>query len=894
MNIVTTVAKKNDSSMLMWLGCCYGLLVLYGGIVLGRVVYSDTTLRQALFSILAGTPAVIAATIVYTKFSGRVKMMPVFVAAWTQLLFLGYGTYVQELELYFFMMILLLCIVMIIKNFRLLLATVIVMSVINCVFSIVFLPNIDWLDTYTFVSKFLCFIFGSGFFLMMTYNIEKKESKSDRALVTFSSLLYNTPNYMIVTGSKRKVRYISKPMAEFANFSSQDIAVGRPLLDLFEDRELKLMFADILNLDGFVEKIVPIKIKGKERYFRIIADKMDEKSGGMFIDIADITSTVKSKLTAEAADKSKSNFLATMSHEIRTPINAIIGIAQIHLQNEELRPESTEVMLRILTAGSNLLSIINDILDMSKIESGKMELAPAEYDVPSLINDTMQLNLVRIGSKHIEFVLAVKGDMPSTLYGDMIRIKQILNNMLSNAIKYTEKGHVKLSVSHITNGEDVILQFAIEDTGQGLKAEDKKRLFSEYLRFNTEANRATEGTGLGLNISKKLVELMGGTISVDSEYGKGSTFHIAIKQKAVPCSEIGEELASQLCNFTFAGFKRKDELKIVCEPMPYGSVLVVDDVETNLYVSNGLLKLYKLKVDMANSGFEAIDLVQNDNRYDIIFMDHMMPRMDGVETTRQLRELGYDGIIIALTANAMVGSEEMFRANGFDGFVAKPIDIRCLNKVLNEYICDRYPDEAKKYEPGTVNHDDTSNSDPKLLQIFCRDAEKAIVTLQETIKRDDITLFTTTAHAMKSALANVGEIEASKEAFALEEAGIGEDRELISTKIESFLETLKALIEKLRPPESACEDSENITEDVVFLQEQLLIIKTACEEYDDTAAYTTLNRLKEKRRNPGGEDKEKRWKPETAAAIEDIHDSLFLHSDFEKAAELTAALLESL
>jgi len=234
---------------------------------------------------------------------------------------------------------------------------------------------------------------------------------------------------------------------------------------------------------------------------------------------------------AEAATRSKSEFLAAMSHEIRTPMNAIIGIAQIQMQKEDLPDEYASALEKIYTSGSNLLSIINDILDMSKIETGKMELNPAEYDMPSLINDAVQINIVRVGSKLIEFKLDVNENLPSRLYGDELRLKQILNNLLSNAIKYTENGSVKLSVNHCADGEDVILRFVVEDTGQGMKSEDRQRLFSEYLRFNTDANRATEGTGLGLNITRKLVEMMSGTIGVESEYGKGSVFTVTVNAK---------------------------------------------------------------------------------------------------------------------------------------------------------------------------------------------------------------------------------------------------------------------------------------------------------------------------------------------------------------------------
>ncbi|MDR2577744.1 MAG: response regulator [Chitinispirillales bacterium] len=392
--------------------------------------------------------------------------------------------------------------------------------------------------------------------------------------------------------------------------------------------------------------------------------------------------------SVENASKAKSEFLANMSHEIRTPMNAIIGIAQIELRDENLPDRYAAALEKIYSSGNVLLAIINDILDMSKVEAGKMSIKPTEYDVPSLISDAAQLNAVRIGAKPVEFRLEVDDSLPSNLYGDELRLKQILNNLLSNAIKYTENGYVKLSVKHSADGGDVALRFIVTDTGQGMKPEDQKKLFSEYLRFNTGANRATEGTGIGLRITKGLVEMMGGTIEVESEYGEGSVFTVDVRQQAVECAPIGAAAAERLRGFTFtAGTQRRENLQIRHEPMPHGkTALVVDDMKTNLYVAEGFLSPYKLKVEMAFSGFEAIELVKSGKAYDIIFMDHMMPEMDGIETTRKLRAMGYKGAIVALTANALTGNDAMFEKEGFDAFISKPVDTRRLDEILNRFV----------------------------------------------------------------------------------------------------------------------------------------------------------------------------------------------------------------
>jgi signal transduction histidine kinase/CheY-like chemotaxis protein/HPt (histidine-containing phosphotransfer) domain-containing protein len=587
---------------------------------------------------------------------------------------------------------------------------------------------------------------------------------------------------------------------------------------------------------------------------------------------------------AEIANRSKSNFLATMSHEIRTPMNAIIGIAQIQLQRKNLPEDYAVAFRRIYGSANSQLGIVNDILDMSKIETGKMGLNPVEYDTSNLINDAMQFNVVRIGEKLIEFIVDIDENLPSRLYGDELRIKQILNNLLSNAIKYTNEGCVKLSVGYLTDGDGVTLRFVVEDTGQGMKPQDKERLFSEYQRFNAEANRATEGTGLGLNITKRLVEMMDGTINVESEYGKGSVFTVTVRQKAVECPAIGADVAEQLRKFAFTGDRRVSNLRIDRELMPYGNVLVVDDVATNLYVAEGLLALYQLKVETVDNGFDVIERVRGGSVYDVIFMDHMMPRMDGMETMLKLREFGYTGAIVALTANALVGNDEMFIQKGFDGFISKPIDVNQLDETLKKFVRDKYSEKAKKPAAETVVKPAEPVScamSPKLLKFFCQDAEKAAATLRETTESGDTKLFTITAHAMKSALANVGEGEASRAAAALENAGKNGDTGYISAHIGEFIRTLESLIDKYGGADGVDESGKSVAaEDADYLIEQLRTIKSACDDYNDDAVYVAIDRLKKRR-----------WKPSTAESLEKIREVLYVSSDFERAGELSMSLI---
>ncbi|MDR3325285.1 MAG: response regulator, partial [Spirochaetaceae bacterium] len=413
----------------------------------------------------------------------------------------------------------------------------------------------------------------------------------------------------------------------------------------------------------------------------------------------------KLKKAAETASEAKSNFLANMSHEMRTPLNAIIGLSELELGSDELSEETNNNIEKIYGSGMTLLGIINDILDISKIESGKFDLISVEYDVPSLINDTVTLNAVRIGSKPIEFRLHIDENLPVRLFGDELRVKQIFNNLLSNAFKYTEKGAVDWHLSSQTDGEAVWITSVVTDTGIGIRQEDVPKLFNDYNQVDTKSNRRIEGTGLGLSITKKMVELMGGVISVQSEYGKGSAFTVRFLQGAVNADVIGKETAGNLAEFRYFVRQRSKNERLVRAYIPYATVLVVDDVTTNLDVAKGMMKPYGMIVDSATSGPAAIALVRKgEPRYRAIFMDHMMPGMDGVEATRIIREeIGTDYAktvpIIAFTANALVGNEELFLRHGFHAFLTKPIDIMRLDLVINDFVRDKQREKALNLAP---------------------------------------------------------------------------------------------------------------------------------------------------------------------------------------------------
>ena len=598
---------------------------------------------------------------------------------------------------------------------------------------------------------------------------------------------------------------------------------------------------------------------------------------------------------AEESSKAKSDFLARMSHEIRTPMNAILGIAEIQLQDETHPPVTKEAFDRIYNSGGLLLGIINDILDLSKIEAGKLILSPAQYDIASLIHDTIQLNIMRYETKPIKFVLDITENLPLFLVGDELRIKQILNNLLSNAFKYTEEGTVKLTVyvepldpaepTALVKADALVkeLVFIISDTGQGMTPEQVQKLGTEYSRFNQEANRRTEGTGLGMNITCNLIQMMEGSISVESTPGVGSTFTVRLPQELSGSDVIGKEMADKLMTLNIDNSVKIRALQLNREYMPYGRVLVVDDVETNLYVARGLIAPYGISVETAISGFEAIEKIKDGSTYDIIFMDHMMPKMDGIEATKIIRDLGYSKPVVALTANALAGQAAIFMENGFNDFISKPIDIRQLNMTLNRLVRDKYPLEVIEAAKKQKEHLYTGGVQKKALgrelaEIFVRDAKKAITTMEAIYfnnfrKDDELSTFVINIHAMKSALANINEANLSADASMLEQAGREKNVNLILSELPSFLEILRTLIKKLDTKENTGIHTDDLGNNQ-YLKDKLQAVKDACMLYDKKIAKDTL-----------AEIREKTWSQSVNEQLSAMSVHL-LHSEFDEAVQV--------
>ena len=427
-----------------------------------------------------------------------------------------------------------------------------------------------------------------------------------------------------------------------------------------------------------------IEITGGNLNYPIRSNDRDEL-GILSNHIGDMVDSMKN------ATQAKTNFLANMSHEMRTPLNVVVGLTDLRMEDESTPPDVINDLKKINSAGSILLGLVNDVLDISKIEAGKMELLSMDYETASLLNDIITLNVIRIESRPIEFKIEIDSNFPSKIRGDELRVKQVFNNLLSNAFKYTKEGSVTLKVESRKKGDNIILTIIVSDTGLGIRDEDLKKLFTDYNQVDTRANRKIEGTGLGLSITKKLVEMMKGQISVQSEYGKGTTFRVDIEQEYINDSILGKEIIERLCNFKYSDEKQSLAGRILRPDLSYARVLVVDDYPTNLDVASGMLLKYKMQVDCAGSGQAAIDMIKKgDPVYDVIFMDHMMPEMDGIEALKIIRSLDSEYAknipVISLTANALAGNEQMFLNEGFNAFLSKPINIMELDLIVKKWV----------------------------------------------------------------------------------------------------------------------------------------------------------------------------------------------------------------
>ena len=531
---------------------------------------------------------------------------------------------------------------------------------------------------------------------------------------------------------------------------------------------------------------------------------------------------LREKENAESASKAKSAFLANMSHEIRTPINGILGMDSMLLK--ECKDESLrDYALNIQSAGQTLLSLINDILDISKIESGKMEILPVTYSVFTVLNDCYNMVAVRAKDKNLELVMDISPEIPTALFGDEVRIRQVVNNLLSNAVKYTNEGSItlsvrseKLSVDPIQGGnsKQVKLFIQVKDTGIGIREKDREKLFNDFVRLDEKRNRNIEGTGLGLNLTKQLLDMMGGSIEVESTYGEGSVFTVCLLQQVSDEKPLGdfEKLYKQHVNVVDAAHERFEA--------PEAKILVVDDVQMNLKVFAGLLKDTKIQIDTAMNGAEALELIQG-KHYDVIFLDHMMPVMDGVEAFRRMKllEKNPNAItpVVMLTANAVSDARNGYMDEGFSDYMAKPIREEVLLSTLKKFLSKDLVKVVHEREEKTCNPAETVSAMPQVALTdmldmatglaYCMNDKKfykemldeyvkseKTAELKEYFENGDLEYYRITVHAVKSTSLTIGAIKVYEDAKALEMACKEGNLDFVKQNHEAFMEEYKSLV----------------------------------------------------------------------------------------------------
>ncbi|GHV29669.1 hypothetical protein FACS1894167_09320 [Synergistales bacterium] len=734
------------------------------------------------------------------------------------------------------------------------------------------------------------------------------QEENNRQGKYLNMLLKNSIDIMLLLDQEDRFAYCTNEFIRVAaSLSNADELRGAAFFDIFTP-----YFADSSSAEELKELLKQAKAnktamrmdmrldigrKGEIRFYSVHVTPMTDASeivSGLMILLHDTTDLVQAKEKAEAASKAKSSFLANMSHEIRTPMNAIIGMSEL-AEREYGKPEGLDYIRDIKQSGANLLSIINDILDFSKIESGILQITPSRYDASSLLNDVMTIIRVRLKEKPVEFRADIDSSIPAFMVGDEVRIRQILLNLLSNAVKYTESGSVKFSAKGEPIGDDLLLlTFTVEDSGMGIKQEDMNSLFQNFSRIDMRHNKHIEGTGLGLSITKSLCRAMDGDVTVSSEYGKGSVFTATIRQSFIDREAIGD-IGTRSSKFTL-------DDKAVFFTAPDFRVLIVDDVDVNLRVARGLLAPFEMDIDACHSGEEALLSVQR-KEYDLVLMDHMMPGMDGVETTAAIRALGdarFKSLpIAALTANAVSGMKEMFLEHGFNDFLSKPIEIHRLYElverwvpkekrektVLREKNASRIEGLTESFRIDGVNAAQgiamTGGKEKdylEVLRIYCLDVEKRLGILRDVPDEASLPNFVTQVHALKSASASIGAAGISDLAAHLETAGKNSDMDEITSALPKFYADLRETVDRIRAVLGYSEDNKT-TEGVS--RAVLLALKDAVIAGNVRKADGIIEGLSKSAGSGAGE------------LLSKISDHLLM-SDFREAeAEIDAALADT-
>lgn len=596
---------------------------------------------------------------------------------------------------------------------------------------------------------------------------------------------------------------------------------------------------------------------------------------------------------AEHTNEAKSRFLSNMSHEIRTPINAVLGMNEMILRESEDKQILTYAS-NIQSSGKTLLFLINDILDMSKIESGKMEIIPVTYELSAVIMDMWNVIYFRAREKELKLSVELDETLPSVLYGDDVRIKQIVTNLLTNAVKYTPKGSVELILAcEYQDKDNILLKISVKDTGMGIRKEDMGKLFESFQRLDEKKNRNIEGTGLGMNITMSLLKMMDGDMKVESEYQKGSTFQVIIPQKIVSDVPLGSFQTIQEKYSQQVGRKKGSFTA------PQASILVVDDNAMNLTVFKALLKRIKLQVTTADSGRQCLEYIQKE-KFHIIFMDHMMPEMDGIETLHKMNEMAEhknkDTPVIVLTANAVAGAREQYLSEGFCDFLTKPIDAELMEQAICEYLppklilsgeddagerkeseaweeYDAYLKDGVSVKNGLQHAQGSMDTYLALVRLFIKDKKK-MIQLEQYLSEHNMKNYAIQVHALKGNARTLGADQLADIAYDHEmqskadrEDYIREHWAVLKEAWENALETFEAIYKKYSC-ESAEEEGVQEGNMLELPQERLNEMAALIDAFQTEDA---VKQIKEWLKNPLQADRRQLLK-DVLSAIEDEFD----------------------